>query len=65
MKSPIKDTLKVVELVNKGQAEVLLYASPLKKDNLSTKDKMASPEGVLIKRFHCTSQYVFSAKPRH
>ena len=26
--------------------------SPLKEDNLSTKDKMAGPEGVLIKRFH-------------
>ena len=24
-----------------------------KEDNLSTKDKMAGPEGVLIKRFHC------------
>ena len=28
--------------------------SPLKEDNLSTKDKTAGPEGILIKRFHCT-----------
>ena len=32
----------------------LYRKSPLKEDNLSTKDKMASPEGVLIKRFRCT-----------
>ena len=31
----------------------LYRKSPLKQDNLSTKDKMAGPEGVLIKRFHC------------
>ena len=43
---------------NKGQAEstrvyTLYRKSPLKEDNLSTKDKTAGPEGVLIKRFHC------------
>ena len=32
----------------------LYRKSPLKEDNLSTKDKMAGPESVLIKRFHCT-----------
>ena len=40
---------------NKGQTEsTLVYTlyrkSPLKEDNLSTKDKTA---GVLVKRFHC------------
>ena len=44
---------------NKGQAEsthvyTLYRKSPLKEDNLCTKDKTAGPEGVLIKRFHCT-----------
>ena len=42
----------------RGQAKsTLVYTlyrkSPLKEDNLSTKDKIAGPEGVLIKRFHC------------
>ena len=45
---------------NRGQAEsTLVYTlyrkSPLKEDNLFTKDKMASPECVFIKRFHCMS----------
>ena len=31
----------------------LYRKSPLKEDNLSTKDKTADPEGALIKRFHC------------
>ena len=31
----------------------LYRKSPLKENNHSTKDKMAGPEGVLIKRFHC------------
>ena len=30
--------------------------SPLKEDNLSTKYKMAGPEGVLIERFHLYSE---------
>ena len=51
VKPPIKDTPREA---NKGQAEsTLVYTlyrkSPLKEDNLSTKDKMAGPEGVLIK----------------
>ena len=59
MKPPIKDTPKEDKSPNKGQAEstrvYTLYGnSPLKEDNLSTKDKMAGPEGVLFKRFHCT-----------
>ena len=29
---------------------------PLKEDNLSTEDKVAGPEGVLFKRFHCISK---------
>ena len=54
----IKDTLKEDKLPNKGQAEnTLVYTlyrkSPLKEDNLSTEDKTAGPESVLIKRFHC------------
>ena len=44
---PTKDKLKVLSLYRK---------SPLKEDNLSTKDKTTGPEGVLIKRFHCTSK---------
>ena len=57
VKPLIKDTLKEDNPPNKGQAEsTLVYTlcrkSPLKEDNLSTKDKMAGPEGVLIKRFH-------------
>ena len=58
----IKDTPKEDKPPNKGQAEsTLVYTlyikSPLKEDNLSTKDKTAGPEGVLIKRFHCIGQY--------
>ena len=43
-----------------SQKHLILYAhfieiSPLKEDNLSTKDnKTAGPESVFIKRFHCT-----------
>ena len=51
----IKDTSKEDKPPNKGQAEILLYThsrkSPLKEDNLSTKDKTAGPEGV-IKRWN-------------
>ena len=32
---------------------ILCIKSPPKEDTLSTKDKMACPESVLIKRFHC------------
>ena len=58
VKPPIKDTPKENKPPNKGQAEsTLVYTlyrkSPLKEDNLSTKDKTAGPESVLIKRFHC------------
>ena len=45
MKPPIKDTPKEDKPPNKGQAE---RKSPLKEDNLSTKDKMAGPECILI-----------------
>ena len=56
MKPLIKDTPKEDKPPNKGQAVNTLYrTSPLKEDNLSTKDKTAGPEGVLIKRFHCRS----------
>ena len=53
----IKDTRKKDKPPNKGQAEsTLVYKlcrkSPLKEDNLSTKDKTAGPRGVFIKRFH-------------
>ena len=46
------------ERANKRQAEstlvyILYRKSTLKEDYLSTKDKMAGPKGVLIKRFHC------------
>ena len=56
MKLPIKDTLKEDKPFNKGQAEItrvytLYRKSPLKKDNLSTKDQKADPESVLIKRW--------------
>ena len=59
VKSPIKDTLKEDKPPNKGQAEsthvyTLYRKSPLKEDNVSTKDKTAGPKGVLITRFHCT-----------
>ena len=58
VKPPIKDNLKEDKPPNKGQAEsTLVYTlyrkSPLKEDNLSTKDKTAGPKGVLIKRLHC------------
>ena len=33
---------------------ILYRKSPLKEDNLSIKDKMAGPECVLIKKFHCS-----------
>ena len=57
MKPPIKDTPKEDKPPNKGQAKsTLLYNHyrkvPLKEDNLSTDDKMAGPEDVLVKRFH-------------
>ena len=62
-KRPIKDTPKEDKSPNKGQAESthsLYRKSPLKEDNLFTKDKMAGPESVLIKRFHsfflCSSE---------
>ena len=46
------DTLKEDKPPNKGQAKstlvyILHRKSPLKEDNLSTKDKMAGPEGVV------------------
>ena len=49
-----KDTPKEDKPPNKGQAEsTLVYTlyrkSPLKEDNLSRKDKMAGPKGLLIK----------------
>ena len=57
VKPLIKDTPKDDKPPNKGQAEsTLVYTlyrkSPLKEDNLSTKDKMAGPKSIL--RFHCT-----------
>ena len=59
MKPLIKDTPKEDKPPVKDKPKVLSYThsnrkSPLKEDNLSTKDKMAGPESVLIKRFHCT-----------
>ena len=58
MKPPIKDTPKEDKPPNKGQAKsTLVYTlyrkSPLKEDNLSTKDKTACPKSVRSKRFHC------------
>ena len=52
VKPPIKNTPKEDKPPNKGQAKsthvyTLYRKSPLKEDNLSTKDKMAGPEGVL------------------
>ena len=48
VKPLIKDTLKEDKLPNKEQVKVLLYTlrrkSPLKKDNLSTKDRTDGPE---------------------
>ena len=60
-KSPLKEDKPpnrgqaLVYTLNRGQALVytLYRKSPLKEDNLSTKDKMAGPEGVLIKRLLC------------
>ena len=54
----LKDTPKEDKPPNKGQAEsthvyTLYRKSPLKEDNLSTKDKTAGPNGVLIELFHC------------
>ena len=47
------DTPKEDKPPNKGQAESThVYTLPLKEDNLSTKDKMAGPEGVLVQRVH-------------
>ena len=50
------------DLPTKNKPKVLVYThyikSALKEDNLSTKDKMAGPEGVLIKRFHCISHII-------
>ena len=48
----IKDTPKEDKPPNRGQAEstyvnTLYRESPLKENNLSTKDKMAGPKGVL------------------
>ena len=58
-KPPLKDTPKDDKPPNKnkGQAKgnlvhALYRKSPLKEDNLSTKDKTAGPKGVLIERFH-------------
>ena len=55
VKPLIKDTPKEDKPPNKEQAEsTLVYTlyrkSPLKEDNLSTKDKTAGPGGVLIAR---------------
>ena len=53
VKPSIKDTLKEDKPPNKGQADnTLVYTysiekSPLKEDNLSTKDKAANPKSVL------------------
>ena len=53
VKPPIKDKPKEDKPPNKGQAEssnVYTYyrKSPLKEDNLSTRDKTAGPKGALI-----------------
>ena len=53
MRPLVKDTLKEDKPPNKRQAKsTLVYTlyriMPLKEDNLSAKDKMAGPEGVLI-----------------
>ena len=63
VKPLIKDTPKEDKPPNEGQAEsTLVYTlyrkSPLKEDNLSTRDKTADPESVLIKRFHCTPSHM-------
>ena len=53
VKPPIKDTPKEDKPPNKGQAESTLVYTLYKKNhlNLSTNDKTAGPEGVLIKSF--------------
>ena len=62
VKPPIKDTPKEDKTSQQRTCRkysciyTLYRKSPLKEDNLSTKDKMAGPEGVLMKRFHCTIQ---------
>ena len=38
----------------------LCRKSPLKENNLSTKDKMAGPIDILIKWFHCTTTHCLS-----
>ena len=48
-----------------SQKHSLYRKSPLKEDNLSTKYKTAGPEGVLIKRFHCTFSTSKKVKPLH
>ena len=58
VKPRIKDTPKEDKPPNKGQVKstpvyTVYRKSPLKEDNLSTKDKTAGPEGV---RFHCIMQ---------
>ena len=64
VKPPIKDTPKEDKPPNKGQAEsIFVYTlyrikSPLREDNLSTKDKTTGPESVFIKRFHCIPSIV-------
>ena len=60
--TPIKDTPKKDKPPNKRQAEsTLVYTlyrkSPLKENNLSTKDETAGPKSVPIKRFHCKRLY--------
>ena len=62
VKPPIKDTPKEDKPPNKGQAKsTLVYTqyrkSPLKQDNLSTKDRMTGPKSVL----HCIS-LVYTAR---
>ena len=49
VKPPIKDTLKEDKPPNKGQAEsTLVYRkSPLREDNLATRDKTACPKKCL------------------
>ena len=51
---PVKYTVKPPkeDKPNKGQA--LDHVHTLIENNLSTKDKVAGPESLLIKRFHCT-----------
>ena len=70
MKLSIKDTLKEDKPLNKGQVKsTLVYTlyrkSPLKEDNLSTKDKTPGPEGVLIEKFHCTLCMIPSSHIRY